>query len=387
MFPLLSAGMMGVGAGMSLLGGFMGQGAAADAQAGQLSMLEQAAQANRTAGANAASLFSPYQLYGSSALGTLQSRIMSASERQMATVQQRSSLQAEIDRLSQGVDWNSMPILTGEKASERRASMWQQMESERKQQLAIAQQKLSAYDKEQTALAPFQAEQEAQLKETQGRITSALDLVQQSSNFNLPQSLSQLRNDLADDPIFKFRQETGERAINRAAAARGNFLSGAALASIGDFNSQLTADETDRYFNRLVTGKAAQLQGAVTGLGALTGANQLDINNMMGLSQIGLNAASGASNAMMQGNNVNATLAGQSAQAFGQTEMAKGAAMQNAIGGIGQVAGMGMSLGMMSQFMGANVAKPGAPASGVDTGALSQFVRGGNQYLVNTPGR
>ena len=166
MFPLLSAGMMGVGAGMSLLGGFMGQGAAADAQAGQLSMLEQAAQANRTAGANAASLFSPYQLYGSSALGTLQSRIMSASERQMATVQQRSSLQAEIDRLSQGVDWNSMPILTGEKASERRASMWQQMESERKQQLAIAQQKLSAYDKEQTALAPFQAEQEAQLKET-----------------------------------------------------------------------------------------------------------------------------------------------------------------------------------------------------------------------------
>ena len=70
----------------------------------------------------------------------------------MASTSQRNSLQAEIQRLGQETDWNSMPILTGAKASERRASMWQQMEMDRKQQLAAAQAKLTAFDMEQSAL-------------------------------------------------------------------------------------------------------------------------------------------------------------------------------------------------------------------------------------------
>lgn len=383
MFDPVSLGMFGVGAGLNIAGGFMAKDAAGDAQAAMMSQIEQAQAASRMATQNAAGLFSPYQLYGSSALNFLQSRILSSNERQMATVSQRSALQADIDRLSQGVDWNSMPILTGEKASERRATMWQQMESDRKQQLAAAQSKLASFDKEQTALAPYQAAQDAQLQDTQGRVNSALDLVAQSSNFNLPQSLAQLRADMTNDPVFKFRQETGERAINRAAASRGSYLSGAAIASIGDFNNQLTADETDRYFNRMLQGKTAQLQGAVGGLGAITGANQLDINNLMGLSQLGLNAAQGGAQAMMAGNQANATLSGQAAQGMMQTELAKGQAMQSMMGGLGQMAGQMAGFSMMNSMMTKPVTT--GPQNGVDTGALTQFVRGGQQYLVNTP--
>ena len=385
MFDPISMGAMGaLGVGTSLLSGFLGSNAASNAQAGQLGYLDQALQGSKTAGINATNLFSPYQLYGSGALSFLQSRILSGNERQMASAQQRTALQSEVDRLSQATDWNSMPILTGEKASERRASLFYQMEADRKAQLQAAQSKLTAYEKEQSALAPFQKEQDAQLQATQGRITSALDLVSQASNFNLPQSMKQLRQDLTNDPVFQFRQETGERAINRAAAARGNFLSGAALASIGDFNNQLTADETDRYLNRLITSKTASLQGAVTGLGALTGANQQDISNLMGLSQMGLNAASGASQAITATNGVNANLQGQMGQTMANTEMAKGQAWQQAIGGISQMAGMGMGLSMMSGMMGANVAAPGT-ASAVNSTGLTAFNSNGTDFLVNKP--
>ena len=261
--------------------------------------------------------------------------------------------------------------------------MWQQMEMDRKQQLAAAQAKLSAFDKEQSALAPYQTAQDAEMDETRGRVNNALDLVAQSSNFNLPQSLSQLRTDIMNDPVFKFRQETGERAINRAAASRGNFLSGAAIASIGDFNNQLTADETDRYFNRLITGKNAQMQAAMGGLNSLVGANQTDVNNLMGLSQLGLNAAQGAANATMQGNAANATLSGQAANGMMQTEMAKGQAMQSMMGGLGQMAGQLAGFSLMSGMM--NKPTTTGPKDGVESGALTQFIRGGQQYLVNTP--
>lgn len=383
MFDLVSMGLFGVGAGLNVLGGFMGQDAANSAQGAMMSQIEMAQAASRAAAQNAASMFSPYQLYGSSALSFLQNRLLSGAERQMASISQRNSLEAEIQRLGQETDWNSMPILTGANASERRASMWQQMEMDRKQQLAAAQAKLTAFDKEQSALAPYQAALDAQMDETRGRINNALDLVAQSSNFNLPQSLSQLREDMMNDPVFKFQQETGERAINRAAAARGNFLSGAAIASIGDFNNQLTADETDRYFNRLITEKNAQLQAAVGGLGALTSANQLDVNNLMGLSQLGLNAAQGAANVTMQGNAVNATLSGQAAQGMMQTELAKGQAMQSMMGGLGQMAGQLAGFSLMSGMM--NKPTTTGPQDGVQNGTLTQFVRGGQQYLVNTP--
>lgn len=392
MFDPLSLSIMGggalLGSGMSLLSGFMGQDAASDAQAGQLGYLDQARAATSTANANIQQMFAPYALYGSSALQALQSRMYSPAEQAMASATQRASLEADVARLSKGINWDSMPILTGAKASERRADLYRQMEFDREQQLKAAQAKLDAYDKQQTAMAPYLQQQQAEAAQRQGRINGALDLVAQSANFNLPQSLSQLRTEMMNDPAFQFRQQTGERAINRAAAARGNFLSGAALATISDFNQQLTADETDRFFNRMLQGKTAQFQAAVGGLGALTGAQQLDVNNAMGLAQMGMNAVQGQANAMTATNQTNATLAAQQGQAYAQTQMAGTQAMMQGINGVGQSLGQVAGLAtMMSMFGG--MSTPAAPASGTAGGNLTGLASfadpSGNSYLVNKP--
>ena len=59
------------------------------------------------------------------------------------------------------------------------------------------------------------------MDETRGRINNALDLVAQSSNFNPAAVIvSSYGTIWLNDPVFGFRQETGERAINRAAASR-----------------------------------------------------------------------------------------------------------------------------------------------------------------------
>jgi hypothetical protein len=121
----------------------------------------------------------------------------------------------------------------------------------------------------------------------------------------------------------------------------------------------------------------------VGGLGALTGANQLEVNHLLGLSQLGLNAAQGAANATMQGNAENATLSGQAAQGMMQTELAKGQAMQSMMGGLGQMAGQLAGFSLMSGMM--NKPTTTGPKDGVESGALTQFIRGGQQYLVNTP--
>lgn len=383
MFDPISFGALGgaslLGTGLSIAGGLIQGSAARDAAGAQLGYLDSALQDTRQANLQQQSLFSPYQLYGSGALAFLQSRMLTSNERQMASVQQRSSLQKEVERLSTATDWSSMPILTGEKASERRASLWQQMEFDRKQQLQTAQSRLSAFEQEQEALAPYQKEQDAYLKAKQGRVDSALERVSAASNFNLPLSLSQIRQDLTYDPVFQFRQEQGERAINRAAAARGSFLSGAALASIGDFNNQLTADETDRYFNRMLAGKTATLQGAVMGLNAELGADQQEVNNLMGLSQIGLSAATSASNALGMNTQVQANVRAQQGQAQANGVNGQAAGLAQGLNSVAQTIGTGVGLGVMANMMSTT------PAGDGSTGVLSRYVRGGQEYLINPP--
>ena len=389
MFDPISMSILGGGAllggGLSLAAGFMGQGAAADAQAGQLGFLERAQAASQQAGRDAQAAFAPYALYGSSALQALQSRVFTPAEQAASMAGQRASLEADVARLSKGLSWDSMPILTGAKASERRAELYRQMEFDRNQQLSAAQAKLDAFDKQQAAIAPYLQQQQAEAAARTTRINTALDLVSQASNFNLPQSLAQLRADMRNDPVFQFRQETGERAINRAAAARGNFLSGAALASIGDFNNQLTADETDRYFNRLLQGKTAQFQAAVGGLGALTGAQQLDVNNAMGLAQIGLNAATGQANVLTNTAQTNASLMAQQGQAYANTTMAGSQSLQQGINGFSQALGSAAGLATMASMFGGGATKPATAGAASMTGLTAFADPSGNSYLVNKP--
>jgi hypothetical protein len=350
-------GGMGLSMGMDVASGLISQEGARDAQAGQLGQLDLARADNFMTTQQMQQLFAPYQAYGSSALGFLQDRILTSTERKMASIKQRTSLAAEVDRLSQVIDWTTVPLLTGDKASERRQSMWMEMEFQRKEQLKAAQAKLNAFDREQKALAPLQTQQEAFLKNRQNRVDAALNKLTALSNqdWSIPQSLSQLRSELTNDPVFQFRQAEGQRAINRAQAARGNFLSGAALEEISDFNQQLTADETDRYFNRLLQAKTTEFglesQAAVTALNAELGVNQQDISNMMGLAQLGLNAAQGQAQVGMQGNQVNAGLRSEAGQAIANTEMAKANAEAGIYKGIGNTIGQATGLmSMMSMF-------------------------------------
>lgn len=58
---------------------------------------------------------------------------------------------------------------------------------------------------------------------------------------------------LASDGGYQFRQQQGEAAINRAAAATGAGYSGATLKALARFNSGLASDEYGARFNRLAS--------------------------------------------------------------------------------------------------------------------------------------
>ncbi len=70
------------------------------------------------------------------------------------------------------------------------------------------------------------------------------------------------------DPTFAFRRSEGEKAINRALAARGLFGSGRALKALNEFNSNLALGSAENFLNRLAT-FAGLGQTAGLGLGDL----------------------------------------------------------------------------------------------------------------------
>ena len=57
-----------------------------------------------------------------------------------------------------------------------------------------------------------------------------------------------------EDPGYAFRQQQGERGINRAAAARGQFFSGRVGQELSDFNSGLASQEYGNAYNRYLAG-------------------------------------------------------------------------------------------------------------------------------------
>ena len=122
---------------------------------------------------------------------------------------------------------------------------------------------------------------------------------------------SLLRNftgkDLASEPGYQFGREQGEQGIDRAAASRGSFLSGAALKALGRFNSDYAGTKFGEAFNRdstnknrtygFLTGASQQGQSAA----AQTGANGLQIAQGIGQNTTALGNAQGASS-IAQGN-------------------------------------------------------------------------------------
>lgn len=93
------------------------------------------------------------------------------------------------------------------------------------------------------------------------------------------------------DPGYAFRQEEGQRALERSAAARGGLLSGNMLKGVQRFSQGLASQEYQNAFNRYQTERAAQLGQ----LQPLMGAGQSAANVMTGAAgQYGQNMAQNA---------------------------------------------------------------------------------------------
>lgn len=80
---------------------------------------------------------------------------------------------------------------------------------------------------------------------------------------------------MEETPNYKYQQQQGEQALNRNLAARGMYNSRAGVNALSDFNQSLSAQESDKTFNRLST-LANYGMGAAANVGnynMTTGAN------------------------------------------------------------------------------------------------------------------
>lgn len=337
MTMMLIAG--GASAGGGILQSLIGSSAARKAQGGALGQLDLAQQQLQINLNGIKALYAPFIAAGTNSLGVLQGRIMSATERKVSLGEQRMGLETKIAQLSKPTDWDTFPILTGEMASERRASMFTQTEYNRKQQLKVAQDELAGFQQQQSELAPLYEKQDQENALRMGRITTSLDRIHQLAD--LPTSLADIRSQLQTDPVYQFRVAEGERSINRAAAARGQYFSGAAMGKLSDFSLALTGEETDKFMNR----QMLALQGAIQGLGAELGEQQQGVGQALSLANLGMEGVQGTSQAILGTGASQAQLSGKASDIIAQTTMAQGQAQQQGIGSVMSTLG---GLSMMS---------------------------------------
>lgn len=130
------------------------------------------------------------------------------------------------------------------------------------------------------------------------------------------------------DPGYQFRLAEGENALNRAAAARGNRLSGAQLKAATRFGQDYASNEFANAWNRNATARTTNFnQLAATANVGQTAVSQVN--------QAGQNYANASGNALMAGGNAsaNAFLAGGAAQAgmYGTIAGAANQGIQNAL--------------------------------------------------------
>lgn len=145
-----------------------------------------------------------------------------------------------------------------------------------------------------------------------------------------------LASGFQQDPGYQFRQQQGEQAINRMAAAQGGRLGGANLKALMNFNQNLASGEFNNYANRqmgLAQGADAADWQRNSGLAGLY--------QGLGQQQSGLTSQYGSNQANLSG-----TYGSQLAQLYGNAGTNKAS---NAQGVGGQVAQLGM---MPSQYAG-----------------------------------
>ena len=149
-------------------------------------------------------------------------------------------------------------------------------------------------------------------------------------------------NNFQNDPSYQFRKQQGMDGLQSSAAASGGLLSGAALKSLNQYNSNLASQEYGNAWQRDQLEKQ-NLMGVLSGNRAgdynlFSNEDTRQYNQLANISGVGQQTAGqlgqfGALNAQNQGN---AAIAGANAQANGLTA---GAAAQSA--GWGNILGLG----------------------------------------------
>lgn len=155
--------------------------------------------------------------------------------------------------------------------------------------------------------------------------------------------------DFQADPGYQFRQDQGQQALERSAAARGGLMSGAALKDTARFSQGLASQEYQSAFDRFSTNRAGKMNPLLSLAGSAQTASGA-------LGAAGQNFANSAGNALGQ----YAATAGQNMTGAGNARASGYMGAANAISsGIGQAYNgyqQNQLLGMLNKNQGAGTA-------------------------------
>lgn len=144
-------------------------------------------------------------------------------------------------------------IISGNKASKAQQNAANQQIAESRRQ----------YDQDRADLAPW-------------RTTGASALARLSREYGLDGNSA--GSGFVADPGYQFRLAEGQKAMDRAAAARGLYNSGAAVKAVGDYNQNMASAEYGNYWNRLAGLAGVGQQATNTGIAAGQASTQNIIN-------------------------------------------------------------------------------------------------------------
>lgn len=158
-------------------------------------------------------------------------------------------------------------------------------------------------------------QQAQQAYESDPAYGSLLRAYRNGEEFDPGPAFSFTGKDLVTEPGYQFGLEQGEKGINRGQAARGNFLSGAAMKELTRFNEDYAGTKFNDAFNRSLgtynTNLGARERAWGTNLGAYNDNRNRIYNFLSGTSSAGQNAATMVgNNAQQVANNVSSLATG-----------------------------------------------------------------------------
>lgn len=149
----------------------------------------------------------------------------------------------------------------------------------------------------------------------EGPYGSLLRAYRNGEEFDPGPAFSFTGDDLATEPGYQFGLEQGEKGINRGQAARGNFLSGAAMKELARYNEDYAGTKFNDAYGRALgtynTNLGARERAWGTNLGAYNDNRNRIYNFLSGTSSAGQNAATQVgNNAQQVANNVSSLATG-----------------------------------------------------------------------------